>query len=357
MKLVLLALLLAVATPPPLASAAPTPALTPTPKADSAVKKSPPKGKEPKDKKTKGMVPSMYVGLNFSFAQSQGVVGVPDGFSMALGLTLRGGLDYTKGPHRWRTGLLIQEATTKIPGIKPFLKSTDLIEVTSVYDYRFPRVRWLSVYGGIRLRGTLLEGNLVRPAETQLQLTSIEGTVFTDVLPAQKPYPLTKFLAPLLMEESAGAGFEALRHPAARLGFGVGLMAHQVFSQESYVVHDDEATPNVLELVQLRDYVQGGAEAHVTLTGRLADKLLGYRLGLRVMFPFATNVTTDHRYDQLINLELQAALSIRIFAWASLEYSLSVLRMELLRPGWQVANLLMLSISASVGDRAQGGTP
>lgn len=346
MKICLLALLLIVA---PLARPA---AAAPTSKPEATAKKT-----APKPRKHRGMVPSLTVGLNFLFNQSQGVVGVPDGVAMALGLTLRTGLDFHRGPHRWRTLLLVQEAATKVPGIKPFINGTDLIEVTSVYTYRFGRVKWLSVYGGVRIRSNLLEGNLIRGAETQLQLTNVDGDVFTDVLPAQTPYPLTEFLAPLILEQFAGASFAAVKHHAANLSFRAGLVAGEVISQGGYVVHDDEATPNVIELVQMRDYVQGGAEAGLSLSGRLADKLLEYRLGVRVMFPFATSVETDLGYDRLIDIELRAALSIRIFSWASLEYSLTVERMELLTPGWQVANLLMLSVTASVGPKVGRWTP
>jgi hypothetical protein len=275
---------------------------------------------------------------------------------MALGLTLRGELHLARGPHRWRTTLLIQEGTSKVPGIEPFIKGIDVIEVTSDYAYHLPRFPRLSLGAGIRLRGTLLEGNLVRAQETRLQLTSADGAVFTDVVGAQTPYPLTAFLAPLILEQTAGVGLAALRHPAANLSVGVGLVAHQVLAQGGYTVHDDEATADVLELVQLRDYVQGGVEARVALHGRVADKLLRYQLGARVMLPFATHVMTGpdpgFGYDRLVNVELRAALSIRIFSWASLEYSLSVLRLELLSPGWQVANHLMLSITASVSGPA-----
>lgn len=331
-----------------LAAPKPTPGTT----APKAIKKT-----SKASKKHKGMVPSLTVGLNLSFNQSQGVVGVPDGIAMALGLTLKTGLDFRRGGHHWKTLLRVQEAVTKVPGIERFVKGTDLIEVTSVYTYRLPRWKWLSLYGGIRLRSTLLEGNLIRGEETQLQLTNVDGDVFTDVVPAQEPYPLTEFLAPLLLAQSAGVGFRALKHRAANLSFQVGLIAHEVVSQGSYVVHDDKATSDVIELVQMRDYAQGGAEARMTLAGRVADKLLAYRLGARVMLPFATSVKTDLGYDQLINVELSAALSIRIFSWASLEYSLTAMRMELLTPGWQVSNLLLLTVTAGVGPGAGRGKP
>ncbi len=192
----------------------------------------------------------------------------------------------------------------------------------------------LLVYGGIRLRGTLLEGSLVRRTETQVQLTNTNGDTFTDVVGAQQPYPLTEFLAPLILEQSAGAKLVALAHPAARLSFCLGVVAHQVFTQGGYVVHDDGATPNVLELVQMRDYVQGGAEARLALTGLMAQKLLSYQLGARLMAPFATSFQTELGYHQLLNVELRLALSIRLSSWAALEYTLRLDRMELLRPGW-----------------------
>ncbi|MFH2008845.1 MAG: hypothetical protein ABI333_19815 [bacterium] len=311
-------------------------------------KKTRPKKKE----KTKpGFTPSMRVGLNFAFSQSQGVVGIPDGISVALGLHLEGGLAYHNGNHAWLTRLVIQEAQTKVPSVDPFIKGTDRIEISSIYSYRFERLRWLSLFGGVRVVSALLQGLLVRIEDTPLVLTPTEGDAFTDTARAQKPYPLTEFLSPLIFQQSVGVSATPVRRKAARLGFQLAATALEVWTQGGYIVDDDEGTEGVLELTQLRDYQQGGIELQGTLAGLVLDKRLGYSLLARVLFPFATSVDVGHSFAESINAEFRATLELKVFSWISIHYTLSVQRIPLITPDWQIAGNLMLNVTADIGGK------
>ena len=304
-------------------------------------------------KKKKALVPHLRVGLNFAFSQSQGVVGIPDGISMALGLHLQAGLTLRRGPHAWLTRLSIQETQTKVPGVEPFIKGTDRIEVSSEYSYRFRPVPWLSVYGGLRLVSALIEGSIVRTEDTRLELTPTSGPVFTEVARAQKPYPLTPFLSPALFKQGVGAEAAPIKRRALRLGVRLGLAAVEAWTQGGYIVQDDKATDDLLELVQLRDYVQGGAELQLSLSGIVLDRLVTYALLANVMVPFATSVTSDLTAGQRINTELRLVLSLKLFRWAALSYTLSVLRFPLITPRIQVSGNLMLSVSADIGQEGR----
>ena len=92
-----------------------------------------------KTKKKDGWFPDLNAAFNFSFAQSDGVIGVPDGSTMNFGLQLNGALTYSKGPHEWRSVLLLLHTQTKVPAIKPFLKSADKLDIETAYTYRLKK--------------------------------------------------------------------------------------------------------------------------------------------------------------------------------------------------------------------------
>ena len=92
------------------------------------------KKKKKKKKKKDGWHYNLNAAFSFAFSQSQGVVGVPDGLTLALGLQLNGGLQYRYKGHEWINRLSILHGQSKIPNIDPFIKSADQLELNSLYQ-------------------------------------------------------------------------------------------------------------------------------------------------------------------------------------------------------------------------------
>lgn len=313
-------------------------------KAEAEAKK---KGKTP-GKPKDGWHPSLKAGFNFAFSQTQGVVGITDGVTLALGLQVHGGLIYRLRTHEWVSKLVILHTQTKVPNIEPFLKAVDTFEFSTLYQYRFPKVPWLGLFAGLRMQTALMPGSLVRDTDIALEITELDGTVTSRSLIAQKPFRLTGPFAPFFLKQFAGGLAKPLTKPWMSIDIKLGIGAVEVWTSEGVVVKDDKATADVLEMARLQDYIQAGAELQVGVTGVLANKILTYGLYAEVMFPFAHTAETDLEGVELVNMDFRFTLGIKLFSWASLVYSLSALRVPLIVDQWQVTNNLMLSITADL---------
>jgi len=312
---------------------------------DEVVKK---KKKKKKKITADGWHYNLKAGFSFAFAQNQGVVGIPDGITIALGLQLNSKVLFRKGGHEWVSTLNIVHTQSKVPNIDPFIKAADLFDLSSLYQYRFkPRLKWLGVFAGLRVTTPLLPGNYVPQEDQPLLLHYLDGTEVPDVAAGQKRYRLTDSFAPLEFRQFLGALAKPLEKDWLDVDIRLGLGAREVWTKQGFVVKDDDTTPE-LDLLQLQDFVQGGVELQVLLVGHAFKKLLSYGLNAEVMFPFAHNAETDLKGAELINAEIKAVLGIKVFSWASLNYSLAVVRAPLIVNEWQVVNSLMLSITANI---------
>lgn len=319
-------------------------------KAEEEAAKDPkdPKAKKKPAKPKEGWIPALKAGFNFAFSQNQGVVGIPDGVTLALGLNVQGDLIYRKRTHEWVSKLVILHTQTKIPNIDPFIKAADTFELSTLYQYRFPKISWLGLFAGIRLQSALLPGSVVRDTDIAVSVKELDGTFLDTNITAQKAFRLTGPFSPLFFKQFAGALAKPLMRPWMNIDIKLGIGAVEVWTTEGLVVTDDAATADVLEMSRLQDYVQGGVELQIGINGVLANKLLTYGFYAEVMYPFAHNAETDLEGAELLNTEFRFTLGIKLFSWASLNYSLNVLRVPLIVDKWQVTNNLMLSITANL---------
>jgi len=307
------------------------------------------KKKKAKKKKKDGWHPKVDAGFNFAFSQSQGVVGVPDGMSMALGLVLNAGLEYRYRAHAWITTLAMVHTQSKTPGIDLFVKSADKLELASYYQYRFPRLKMLGVISGVKLTTPLLPGSLIVTEDTAIDRTPDDPTDFYDLAEAQKAFGLTDAFAPLLFKQFVGGLLKPFERKWMNIDIRLGLGGVEVWTQKGYVLDDNEDTEGILELKQLRDYQQAGVELQVSVTGVAFDKILTYGVHAEVMYPFVTSIDTgDLGGADLFNTEFKVVLGIKLWKWVSLNYALAVLRVPLIQEDWQVTNTLLLTVKANV---------
>ncbi len=315
---------------------------------DEIVKK-PKKKKKAKKKLQDGWHPSLSAGFTFAFSQSQGVVGVQDGISMALGLLANGALVYRKGPHSWISTLGVVHTQSKTPGIDLFIKSADQFQLTSYYQYRFPRLKMLGIVAGAKFSTALLPGSLILAEDTAIDKTPEDPTDFYDMAEAQKAYRLTNAFAPALFKQFVGGLLKPYVRKWLTIDIRLGFGSVEVWTQDGYVLDDNEDTEGILELKQLRDYQQVGGEVQVNITGTAFNKLLTYGFFAEVMFPFYTTIDTGNITGaKLINTELKLALGIKLWKWVSLNYALALVRVPLIQEDWQVTNTLLVTVKANI---------
>jgi hypothetical protein len=302
---------------------------------------------EKEEKKKQGWIPTIKAGFNFSMTQARNVIGVTDGMTVALGLQLDTGLTFRRGDHEWITSLEILQTHTKVPNIDPFVKSADELDLESIYLYHIKGIKWLGAYGGIRLTLPLFAGNLVPEEDTTVALVHTDDTVTQETAVAQEYYRLTDPGFPLIFRQFIGVAFFPVDETYLRMDVRVGTGAMEVWTGSSYIQDDDEDTADVLELRELEDFVQGGVEAHLTATGVVVKDVLSYSLKAGVMYPYVTTIDTDLTGMDLLNSEISFKLNVKLAEWASLNYSLSMVRIPLILPEWQITNNVMLSLTAS----------
>lgn len=305
-----------------------------------------------KTKKKSGWFPALKAAFNFSFAQSDGVVGVPDGTTLNFGLQLDGELVYSNGPHEWRNSLNIVHTQTKTPSLKPFIKAADQLSLASIYTYTLPSIKWLGFFGQAKLDTPLLSGYLVKDADTTVVLKRLDGTSAEKQIKKDTPFLLTPSFSPLQLKGSVGASASPLKKEAAnfvaKVGFGVIQTLTQATGEVGFIVNDDDSTADKLELTQLQDFLQVIGEIELELNGKLFDKFLAYSLKVITSVPFVTTAKTTLSTLELINLDLSFKLSLKVSSWASIQYVLRVVRAPLIVTDLQVTNNIVLSISTNI---------
>lgn len=309
-----------------------------------------------KTAKKDGWFPSMKASFSFSFAQSDGVVGVPDGTTLSLALQLDGGFLYSKGKHEWRTNTKMLHTQTKIPTLKPFLKSADSFNLETMYTYRFKS--WIGAFISLKLDTALLAGYLVRDADTDLKVLKADGTALgAGKALKNQPFLMTNGFAPLMIKESFGLSIVPYEKPSTRVDIKVGLGAIEAFvsanpdlaNLSGMIVADDDKTPE-LDVKLLQNYIQLGAELQLVVAGKIFGDVVGYTFLAEVMYPFVNQleVGSDLKGIELLNIDVSLKLAVKLSKWASLNYSLSMVKAPLIVNEWQIVNSLLLTITASI---------
>lgn len=300
-------------------------------------------------KKKDGWFPDLNASFNFSFAQSDGVVGVQDGTTLSLGLQLNGALTFVKRTHEWRSTLQIVHTQTKLPTIESFIKSADKFDLESMYTYRLPSVTWFGFFLALKLETPLLPGALLRPANATVQIkepgeTAYKAFAEKPTLAAQEALQLTSAFAPLLFKQSLGLDFLPYDKEVFRINIKVGAGAVEGFTQNGLRIDEDK--DNIVKLGRLQDFVQIGAEARLLINGRVFQKILTYSLTTGLMIPFYSSIHQDKSIVDLLNFDLAFKLGLQVFKWLAVNYSLNVVRAPLIVPDkFQITNNLVVSLT------------
>ncbi|MCB9529732.1 MAG: hypothetical protein H6701_15315 [Myxococcales bacterium] len=316
--------------------------------------------KAAEQKPADGWTIKVELGLNGALTNTSGVVGTDDGNTVQFGIALKGQADLRAGDHEWRNELALAHAQTQTPALPVFVKGTDQLDLSSMYLYHIPAVPWLGPFARARMQTSIFSGRLVvalapKPdpsaPDVQVVIDGGEPTELDTKTEDNKRYgflELTDPFQPLLLRESAGVFAQPLDDKTLRLTVSLGAGAQQVFADGGRAVTDDAATP-AIEVSSLNDSQQIGAEVDVTAGGAVTETI-GYSLGVNVLYPFYSDpeATVGGKVlegVELTNVEVSAKLSVKLAAWASLDYVLSAKYLPLIIDEWQVQHGLLLNSS------------
>jgi hypothetical protein len=327
-----------------------------------------------------GWHPALKGAANFALGHSQNTPGTPDGLSLQFGYLIGGKLDYLSPEkrHEWANSLDLELQYAMTPVVEHVLiKSADEIDLRSAYFYHPTKLPWLGPFVSFRLTAPMLSGdavyaepqNIIHLAPGETGPTAASGdTVDTNGDPiaagtavdsdgnpvdAERSYgsgkqiPLTGAFAPLTLRESLGMFVVPVDKKTvkfdARLGFG----AWETFVRDGYFIEDNADTTNILELRQMQDSVQIGPELGMILNGA-AKEILTYRFSALFMQPIYQSSDSKLEGIDLMNMEFEAGLGIKITKYMSIDYSFKAYKQPLIIDDWQIQNNLLFSVGFSI---------
>lgn len=290
----------------------------------------------------------LTLGSNISFNHNSNVVGVQDGVNFQLGALLGAYANGRTGEHEWLNSLDLKETFTKTPSIDLFLKSNDELSIKTTYLYHIPDVDWLGPFVRASMVASVFAGFDARPDDTDILKTMNDGTVVAEGVAAQHPITLTSAFEPTKLKEVAGLFANPVDLESAKLQVQLGVGSNQIFTGEGFVITDDDKTPE-LEMTQLEDYIQVGAELEITLGGKL-QKIISWGANTSFFQPFYSSETRELSGIDLMTITMTANISVKLAEWASLDYVLGAKREPLILDDWQVSNGLLFTAGFSVFD-------
>ncbi len=296
-----------------------------------------------------GWSPMLKASATLSMNHSHNVVGATNGLTFTGGFLLSGGLGYLSKnkQHEWRNSLNWGLSYTRTPTVPKFVKSIDALDFETMYLWHTPKAPWFGPFVGLELKSAVLPGYYVTPGDVTLSYTDTDGNVTTEALPALDSVDLTNAFAPLTLRESVGAFAVPVEKPEVRLEIRAGIGAMEAFVQKGYLIDDDEDTADVLELTQMQNSAQLGAEASLAVGGTIKE-FMTYGARAAMLQPFVHNAETDLEGAELMNLDFEVLLGFKLTEWASLDYQFKAFRTPLVYDGWQVTNGLLLTFTANV---------
>ncbi len=289
--------------------------------------------------KKQGWDGTLAVGATLNFVDNRAVVGQAEGSTWNLGGTVNGTVEYVRLKHEVRGNLTIAEIFSRTPVIRQFINTSDMLAIDLTYYYSFQP--WVGLFARAEARSSLFVGEDVRPEDVTYQITREDGAV--DNL-TQSRLRLRDPLRPFNFKESAGAFVRPISSTAFDLELRLGAGARQVIADGTLNINDDANTPQI-EVVELANNAQIGAESAIAIKGELQGGRITYKSSLDALLPFYNSRNPDDQSTlELTNIEFATQVSVKLADWASLDYQFRVLRQPLLVEDVQIQNNLLLTI-------------
>jgi hypothetical protein len=302
----------------------------------------------PKDGRVQGWAARVSTSATVSFANNSNVVGQADGSSYAFGLKFDGTLDYNRDKHEWRNTLGALGSVTHTPIINELVKSSDNLALDSTYLYHV--VPWFGPFARLSANTSMFRGTDVRAVASHYKITLLDGTVQTKTA---NELPLSDPFKPFTFKQSVGVFVQPYASDPFTIELRAGAGGQEVWANDQFSVTPTAAAvpgkpfdPFEVDVKQLQDVDQLGAELALSLWGSFMNKKVTYKANADAMTPFAHSALPagDTRGAfALTNVQIDAALSFHLVDWASIDYQLKAIRQPQVIDNFQVQNTLLLT--------------
>ncbi len=296
-----------------------------------------------------GWTPGIQIGTGFNVLQSRGVVGLQDGFTIALSASIDAELEFNEGIHEWRNGLRLAAGLTRSPALDEFEKSNDALEFET--QYLLHALELFGPYARVEMYTSMFPSAESSPAPVTYLITNADGSKTSR---RTADLELTDPFSPLTFREGVGVFVQPVEEDPLAIELKAGLGSEQAIASGLAIV--DDATTAEIEAKELTNTYVIGAEAVVDVWGYVdKNKRISYGVGADVLIPFKTSDLPPGDNRELLELtgiRVDAGLDVRLFDWASLGYKFGVEREPMLVDELQVTNSLLITIGGVFGSKA-----
>ena len=288
--------------------------------------------------------------LSASYIHNSSVAGMADGHYFQTDANIIFNYKYKEGMHEVLTDLNWKEGVSRTPAFDGWVIANDLFKIDFRYNLMFHKIAGYYLKAGLETH--FLPGYDYR-SEDYDYVVSNNDTRNSDG--KKRKFKTAKPGKPFYLTEGTGIFVRPVEREEANLEIYAGLSAREVWVGSTLAIDDDDATEEIIELKELNDVYEVGAEAGLTLKGFLKDRLIGYDLMARLIKPFympddtKVNYSEDGTvdgYSELDSLQFETRfrLDFNIHKYVALNYELNVKRDYAVVRDWQVSNAIYLSI-------------
>lgn len=282
---------------------------------------------------------------SFNVVSNSNVVGQNDGTSLLLGGSILGGLDLIMDRHKVKNTLTYNTSWARTPVIAEFVKNNDSVQLESLYNYFL--ADWVGPYGRLSFETSVFATERVTADAETYELILNDGTTETRVTDRLQ---LADPLNPFELFQSVGFFVEPVRKQAIQASVRLGFGARETLTEGVLVVQDDADTANV-EVTELADTIQAGAEAFVGVEGVFPAQRVDYRIGATALVPFLTNADNGRSALELTRLGFNGAITFNVLDWMGLSYDVKLLDDPQILDETQVRNSLLLTFGHTFLER------
>jgi len=291
---------------------------------------------------------ALSVTANFNLTSNKKVVGQVEGEAVVLGFGVLGALDYIAGPHVWRNTLSWTEAWTQPANIDRFVKSADVLDIESLYNYFF--LEQVGAFARVKFNAVVFPTTDVQPgrvdyvaANAAMGAAPLKSDTFT--------FDLADAFQPITLEQTAGIFAEPYQSEPFRITTRVGFGGRETFAEGVFVVDTDASDENTIVLNELEDIFQAGAEFFAGIDGKLFRKTILYEAGAKVLLPFVNNDEQERDGFELRRIVGFATVTVGVVEWLSINYQLRIVDDPQLVEEVQIQNLLLVSLQYTLIER------
>jgi len=292
---------------------------------------------------------NVKVGATLNFTNNYQFVGQLEGNAVNFGANVDTGFQLVRSGHDWRAQLKLLLSFSYGPPLERLMKSNDQFYFDTLYFYHPKGYEWIGPFARFTMESALLDGQ--NNTEGLNDYVDGNGTVMKA---ASDRFTLTKSFAPITFKEAAGIYARPISKPEIEIIFTFGFGASQVamagdqYTLGAYAAPTVVGGPGTYTINKLNPYEQVGIAGGLKLSGTYDWKVkVTYGAFCEFMVPMYPDPPAGKNYGDMTNVDMGANLSLKLFSWATLDYVLKVVRQPQLLDGWQVQNMLMLTLGYS----------